>query len=248
MDLWLELLAEVLLDRGDVGGATKQLEEGLKTNAETGDKRVRIYLHTTQSRVLLAEGELKESRHEAEIAIKACLDVDDEDGANQGRLLLARLDIADNHSEAAVEGLHKILSNSKSKPGEGSQIEARALLIDALLATQSAETKREVAPLAAILPNTQNARLRMDAKIEIARARFALGDRKGSQILLDEVISESSRLGYEGIWLEARLARARIELQSGGFSAGHAEIEKIEKQAEARGLKLIANKARSLLT
>jgi tetratricopeptide (TPR) repeat protein/predicted Ser/Thr protein kinase len=248
MDLWLDLLAEVLLDKGDIGGATKQLEEGFTTNAETGDKRVGIYLHTTQSRLLFAEGELKESRREAEIAIKSCLEVDDEGGANQGRLLLARLDIAENHSQAAVEGLHRVFSSSKSKPEEGGQIEARAVLIDALLATPSTDAKREVGILANISPNTQNARLRMDAKIEIARARFALGDRKGSQILLDEVISESSRLGYEGVRLGARLARAKIELQSGDLSAGRTEIEKIEKQADAMGLKLIANEARALLT
>lgn len=244
LDLWLEELAEVLLDKGDVQGAKKQLEEGFRINSETGDKRVAIYLHTARSRLLLAEGELDESRREAELAIKSCLEVDDDDGANGRRLLLARLDIAENHARTAAEALRKVLS--KSKQEEANQIEARALLIEALLAIPSDDSKREVALLAKIGPNTQNASLRMTANLQIGRARSVLGDREGALELLAEVISESQRMGYESILLEAQLVRAEIELQSGHSSAGHVRIEQVTKQAEARGLKLIANKARSL--
>jgi tetratricopeptide (TPR) repeat protein/TolB-like protein/predicted Ser/Thr protein kinase len=248
MDLWLESLAEVLLDKGDIPGATRQLEEGFRVNTETGDKRAGIYLHTTRSRLLLAQGELDESRREAELAIKSCLEVNDEDGANGRRLLLARLDIAENHSQTAAKRLREALSIPTAKGEEASrQIEARALLIDALLAMPSDDSRREVGLLAKIAPNTQNASLRMGANLQIARARFVLGDRTGALKLLDEVISESSRLGYEGVWLEANLTHAETEVQSGVSPTGRAQIEKIAKQAEGRGLKLIGNKARSLL-
>jgi tetratricopeptide (TPR) repeat protein len=245
MDLWLQNLADALLDKGDLPGATKKLEEGFRINTETGDKRVGIYLHTTRSRLLLAEGELNESRREAELAIKSCLEINDEVGANGRRLLLARLDIAENHSQTAAEALRTALSNSKSKQEQSSQIEARALLIEALLTMPSESSKREVGVLARIAPNTQNASLSLTANLQIARARFSLGDREGALEMLEEVISESQRLGYEAATLEARLAQAEIELQSGVASAGRTQIEKIGKQAEARGFKLIANKARS---
>jgi eukaryotic-like serine/threonine-protein kinase len=246
-DLWLELLAEVSLEKGDVSGATEQLEEGFKINTETGDKRVGIYLHTARSRLLLAQGELNESRREAELVIKSCLEVSDESGADGGQLLLARLDIAENHFQTATEVLRKALSDSKIKQEEARQIEARALLVEALLAMPSHESKREVALLSRIAPNTQTASLRLGANLQIARARFALGDRVGALQLLEEVISESDHLGYEAGWLEARLARAEMDLQSGASSAGRAEIERLAKRAQAMGLKLIANKAQSLL-
>jgi tetratricopeptide (TPR) repeat protein/TolB-like protein len=247
MDLWLEGLADVLIDKGDVQGATKQLEEGFRINGESGDKRAGTYLHTARSRLLLAEGELNESRREADLAIKSCLEANDEDGAGERRLLLARLDIASNHSQAAIETLRKRLSSSKSRDEQAGEIEARALLIEALLTIPSDDSKRELGLLAKTAPNTQNANLRMAAKLQIARARFALGDRTGSHELLADVISESKRLGYEGVRLEARLAQAEIELQSGALDHGRAEIAKIAKQAEEMGLKLIANRARSLL-
>lgn len=246
MDLWLDGLAEVLLDRGDIQGATKQLEDGFRINGETGDKRVAIYLHTTRSRLLLAIGELEESRREAEMAAKSCLEIKDEDGANERRLLLARLDITQDRSKTAAEALRNALANSKTKKDDVSQIEARALLIEALLNMPSDESKREVAQLAKVAPDTQNARLRLAANLQIARARFVLGDREGAMKLLAELISESKQLGYEAVWLEARLARAEMDTQSSGSSAGRAQIVQIAEEAQTMGLVLIAKKARSV--
>jgi tetratricopeptide (TPR) repeat protein len=249
LDLWLEQLAEALLDKGDVLGATMRLDEAFKINAETGDKRVGIYLHTERSKLLLAEGELNESRREARVAIRSCLEANDEGGANGRRLLLTRLDIAENRPQAAAEALRKSVSNARSEQQSSNEIEARALLIEALLAmpSDSDDSKRQIGALARIVPNTQNASLRLAANLQIARARFALGDRSGASEMLEGVTSESNRLGYAAASLEARLAQSDIEVQSGATSAGRTHIEEVGKQAEAMGLKLIANKARSLL-
>jgi serine/threonine protein kinase/tetratricopeptide (TPR) repeat protein len=246
LDTGLDDLAEVLLDKGDIQGAAKQLEEGFRINSETGDKRAAIYLHTARSRLLLAEGELDESRREAELAIKLCLEIKDEGGANERGLLLARLDIAQNHSQNAAEALRKTLSDSKAKQEDASQIEAKALLIEALLTMPSDESKREVAHVAKVAPNTQNASLRLAANLQIARARSALGNKAGALELLEQVISESKKLGYEALWLEARLARCEIDLQFGHPSTERAQLEQIAEQAQVKGLILIANKARSL--
>ena len=248
MDLWMQNLAEALLDKGDVQGATKQLEEGFKINRETGDKRTDIYLHTTRSKLLLAKGKFDESRSEAELAIKSCIDINDEEGANEKRLLLAQVDISQNQSQIAAETLRKALFNPKTKLDEASQIEARTILMEALLTTPYDESKRkELGVLARIGPNTQNVGLRLAANLQIARSWFALGDRAAAMKLLEDVISESKRLGYEAVWLKGKLARADMELESRAYSGGRTQIEEIAKQAEGMGLILIANQARSLL-
>jgi hypothetical protein len=107
-------------------------------------------------------------------------------------------------------------------------------------------SKRELGAQARIAPDTQNASLRLSANLQIARARFALGDSSGALEMLGALISESNRLGYAAASLETRLAQAEIELQSDPDSAGRTQIEEIGKQAEAMGLNLIANTARSL--
>lgn len=230
MDLWLVDLAEVLLEQGDVHGATKRLDEGFQINNDTDDKRAASYLHTTRLKLLLAEGDLDESRREARLATDP--------------LILARLDIAQNHSQTAVDALRNVLANAKTKQEDDNQIEARALLIEALLTMPSDESKREVALLARVAPNTPNVGLRLTANLQIARARLALGDKVGASELLTQVISESQLLGYESQWLEARLTQAEMEIQSGELLAGRRQIDQIAKEAEAKGLMLIANEAR----
>ena len=189
---------------------------------------------------------LDESRQEVELAIKSYLALNDEEGAEQTRLYLAKLDITGNQAQTAAVALRKSLIYFKSKNDEVTEIEIRALPIEALLAMPSSDSKGEIASQARVPPNTQNASLRLASNIQIARARFALGERARAAELLADVISESHRMGYESLWLEARLARAEIDLQFGDSSAGHRQIDQIAEQAQAKGLILIANKARSL--
>jgi serine/threonine protein kinase/tetratricopeptide (TPR) repeat protein len=246
MDLWLENLADDLLERGDVADATKQLEEGFSVNQETGDKRAAAYLHTTRSKLLLAEANFDESRREAELAIKLCRELNDEDGAEERSLLLAKLDIEQKHPEIAAQSLRNALSYFGSKKDRSNETAARAILIEALLALPSNDAKRELSLLAGIAPATQKAGLRLSADLAIAQARIALGDLTGAQRLLINVTSESKRLEYESIFLEAELAQAEIDVRNGRSSSGRAQIVQIQKQAEARGLGLIARKARAL--
>jgi serine/threonine protein kinase/tetratricopeptide (TPR) repeat protein len=242
MDLWLGQLAEILLDEGDIQATTKQLEEGFRINDETGEKRVAIQLHSLRSKLLLAKAELDESRREAELAIKLCQEISDGDGVDGGRLMLARVDIAQNAPQTAVETLRKVLSKQK-----GDNLEARALLIEALLATTSADSKLELATLVKVEPNTPNVSLRLATNLQIARARSALGNKAGALELLEQVISESKKLGYEALWLEAGLARCEIDLQSGHPSTERAKLEQIAEQAKAKGLILIAKRALAVL-
>jgi serine/threonine protein kinase/TolB-like protein len=241
-DLLLDELGEALLDEGNVKAAAEQLEDGFRVNSETGDKRVSIYLHTARSRLLLEQAQLDESRREAELAIKLCLEIKDEKGAEERRLMLARLDIAQNHPQVAVEALRKTRANAQAEPQED-QIEPRALLIEALLNMPSADSKHEIAMLAKVEPKTPNVNLRLAASLQIARARFALGDRVGASELLQNVESESHRRGYECYWLEARLARSEMDLQSDDPSHARAEIKQVEEEAQSKGLTLIAKKA-----
>lgn len=134
-----------------------------------------------------------------------------------------------------------------SKKEQAGQVEARAILIQALLAMPFAGAKRELAALAKAPPETQNADAMLTANLQLARARAALGDKKRAQELLTEVISQSQRMGYELILLEAKLTLAEIELQPGHNPASFTEIEQIAQEADALGLKWIVGKARESL-
>jgi hypothetical protein len=161
--------------------------------------------------------------------------------------MLARLDVEENRPQAAAETLRKSLAYFASKKDQASQVEARALLIQALLAMPFAEAKHELAALAKVVPETQDTAALLAANLQRARARAAFGDKKGAHELLTDVISKSQRMGNKPLLLEAKLTLAEIELQPGRSPATLEEIEQIAQQADALGLKLIASKARAAL-
>jgi eukaryotic-like serine/threonine-protein kinase len=169
MDMYLVNKAEVLLNKGDVVAAAESLDKGFDVNKETGDKRVGIYLHTARSKLFFATSRLDESRREAEIAIKTCLDIRDEDGAEQRRILLARLDTEENRINEAIQASRKSLSYFGARPGDN-QVDARSVLIQALLLDVSQDsTRREIDSLKKIAPDTQNADSRLGANVQIGR-------------------------------------------------------------------------------
>jgi tetratricopeptide (TPR) repeat protein/class 3 adenylate cyclase len=247
LDLWLGNLADVLVSKGDVPGARKYLDEGFEVNAQTQSKSYSMYLHACRARLLFVQGAFEESRREAELALKVSQELNLETAAEQRRLMLARLDVEENHPQAAAETLRKSLAYFVSKKEQASQVEARAILIQALLAMPLADTKHELAALTKAVPETQNEDAMLTANLQLARTRAAFGDKKGARELLTEVISQSQRMGYQLILLEAKLTLAEIEMQPGRSSASLAEIEQIAQQADALGLKCIVSKARASL-
>jgi tetratricopeptide (TPR) repeat protein/class 3 adenylate cyclase len=247
LDLWLANLADVLVSKGDVPGAQKYLDEGFEVNAQTQNKSYSMFLHACRARLLFVQGTFEESRREAELALKVSQELNQETATEQRRLMLARLDVEENHPQAAAETLRKSLAYFATKKEQASQVEARAILIQALLTMPFADAKHELAALAKAVPETQDEAAMLTGHLQLARARAALGDKKGARELLTEVISQSQRIGYELILLEAKLTLAEIEMQPGRSPATLAEIEQIAQQADALGLKLIVSKARASL-
>jgi tetratricopeptide (TPR) repeat protein len=247
LDLWLANLADVLVSEGDVPGAQKRLDEGFEVNAQTQNKSYGMLLHACRARLLFFQGTFEESRREAELALKVSQELNQETATEQRRLMLARLDIEENHAQAAAETVRKSLAYFASKKEQASQVEARAILIQALLAMPFADGKHELAALAKAVPETQDGAAMWTANLQLARARAAFLDKKGARELLTRVISQSQRMGYKLILLEAKLTLAEIEMQPGRSPATLAEIEQVAQQADALGLKLIVSKARASL-
>ena len=247
LDLWLVDLAYVLVSQGDLPGAQKRLDEGFEVNAQTQNKIYSMFLHTCRARLLFVQGNFEESRREAELAFKLSQELHQETATEQRPLILARLDIEENHPQAAAETLRKSLAYFASKKDQTNQAEAWALLMQALLAMPFADSKHELAALAKAVPETQNAETMLIANLQLARARAAFGDKKAAHELLTDVISKSQRMGNKLLFLEAKLTLAEIELQPAPSPAALAEIEQIAYQADALGLKLIASRARASL-
>ena len=183
LDLWLGNLADVLISKGDVPGAQKYLDEGFEANAQTQNKTNSMFLHACRARLLFVQGNFAESRREAERAFKLSQELNRETATVPRPLILARLDVEENHPQAAAETLRKSLAYFGLKKDQASQVEARAILMQALLAMPFADVKHELAALAKAVPETQNADAMLTANLQLARTRAAFGDKKGARIV-----------------------------------------------------------------
>jgi hypothetical protein len=63
---------------------------------------------------------------------------------------------------------------------------------------------------------------------------------------LASLVSSARKSGYVGEELEARLARAEIEMKAGKAASARYHLTVIEKEARAKGFGLVAQKANSL--
>ena len=100
-----------------------------------------------------------------------------------------------------------------------------------------------------VATETHNRGLELAAALTAARVRAATGnssETSESLRLLDRVITEATATRFEGIVLEARLAKGKIEM-TGDQSVGRAYLEALQKDAAREGFQLIAQKASAAL-
>jgi hypothetical protein len=64
--------------------------------------------------------------------------------------------------------------------------------------------------------------------------------------LLNAVMGEARKLGYVSYELESTLVMGEIEINSGKAAAGKTRLEALEKEATAKGFRLVAQKAATL--
>jgi len=85
----------------------------------------------------------------------------------------------------------------------------------------------------------------LSAALTAARVRAASGnssETNESLRRLDRVITDASTTRFEGLVLEARLAKGEIEMASADRSAGRAYLEALQKDAAKEGFQLIVQK------
>ena len=85
--------------------------------------------------------------------------------------------------------------------------------------------------------------VRLSVAITGASIRAARGDVARSLKDLEEIVREAHNAKLIQFELEARLALAEIEMQSGQTVIGRAHLRALERDAKAKGFLLIARKA-----
>jgi ATP/maltotriose-dependent transcriptional regulator MalT len=160
------------------------------------------------------------------------------------QLALARLRLEQGKTDLAVRAAREVRDSLREAKMTEDQILATCLLARALLAQgKYAEAQSELGTVSALARKEQSLGPRLEFAIVSAMAQDAAGKPLLARESLRRTIVEATKAGFIVYELEAQFALANVGIKSGKDVAVRADLEKLERDAKARGFDLIARKA-----
>ncbi len=243
----LNNLGNVYVEIGSLDQADNYYNQALALTREIAYRRGEPYPLSGLGDVLLARGNLPEAQKRYAAALALCKEMGDEDFSAQLNVGLATIALLENRygdgealSRNAIAAYEK--ANSSGNGAWAGAVLARNLLADGKLAESQVAVKK-AAELA-----RQSTLLTPHFEVILAEARVQAKSGKTSDALqsLQSLLTSAHKSGYRLYELQARLAIAEIENQSGAASARE-HLSALVKDARQRGALLVANQAQELL-
>ena len=240
-------LGIVLLERGDLNGAERNYRDALAIERKLGAKSDAAAVLDSLGDLLVIRGNLPEAEQNYREAISIQQAMGEKgsaaiSGAGLATISLEKGDAA--HAEATVRGAAQEFHSEKDAPDETM---ARVVLVRSLLAQKKLdEAQKEMNQAVALVTNESQRNLRYSTLTTSARLRALLpGDANSAAAIaaLQKVALDAEKAGMPGSALEARLAMGEIDVAGGKAARGRTELGEVQKDAEAKGFLLIAQKA-----
>jgi tetratricopeptide (TPR) repeat protein/DNA-binding winged helix-turn-helix (wHTH) protein len=237
-------LGNLLDELGDLEAAVHYYEQAHKLHQEIGYKRGVGFVLTGWGQVLIEQDRLDEARVKLQEAIAIRKELADQLNLGISSLGLAQILLEEDH---AADG-EKLARDAAQQFISAKSVENEALanvtLARALLAQQKLPEARSAADRALELSRkTTYLPPHFEAVIIAARVLAASGKPADARKQLEALVIEARKFGFAGYEFSARFELGRIEIQSGQTAAGTARLQTLQKDAAAKGFRLIARKA-----
>ncbi len=237
-------LAGTLIESGELARARTMLEEGLQVCKDAGDRHESTYALASLAAVALAEDRLADARSAQGEALKVRAELGEKGAAESSRLGLARIALAERKpadAEAAARTAIAALAGQKLPDDEATGL---ALLARAELEQgRPDEAARTIEQARGLVAKGQSDAVRRDYELAAARVRAARGDAAGARRSLEAGVARAKQRGLVAAELEALLALGEIGMGYGDRAAAEALLAALEKDAGAKGYRLIAREA-----
>ena len=129
----LNNIGQVLFLDGDLAGARKMHESALVLDRETSSQVATAEALSDLAKVLAAQGDLAGARKSLDEALQTCTAIGETDSANNARLGLAQLSLAEAHWQVAETAAHKLVADATQQKQPGLEARSRIVLAQALL-------------------------------------------------------------------------------------------------------------------
>ena len=204
-----------------------------------------------KARVHRLQGDLAQAHKEETEARTIFEEIGDKTEVAHVDLRLAELFLDEGKNEQAALSARRAADVFEKTKGTSDEASANLLLARTLLVNgRIADALKSVDHVMSVATETHNRELELSAALTAARIRAASGnDSETNESLrrVDRVITDASTTRFEGIMLEARLAKGEIEMGTADSSAGRAYLEALQRDATKEGFQLIAQKASAAL-
>jgi eukaryotic-like serine/threonine-protein kinase len=242
----LQGLAMTRMARGELRSVQGLLEEAARISMEVGDQEFLGSTLNAWGDLRLMQGDVAGAleKHQESLRIRRQARIESGIAESLSSVAedlreLGRLEEAATMAAQAIEGFRR----TEHPDGEAM---ARVTLVACRVAQgRIAEARRMLAPLRGPAAR-QNLEARLQIGLAAADLEAAGGGRRQAAEILARTLREAGGAGLLPYVYEARLARARLELGQGDSAAVRASLAMLARDAEARGLGLIAGKARTL--
>lgn len=234
--------------QGDVRAAKQSFELALTGFQGAGDTAYVAATLNFLGEVAMAEGDFDAAHKQFDQALSL-------EPPHRGLWAVSEMDLAElsltderacrTDAKTSILGAREVFRVIGSVDAEAA---AATLLARCLLADGLPDAALDVIEEATEISNKAQPDVRLLAAVTAAQIRFASrANRTAPQALesLRRTAAAARKLGFLAIELEARLAVGEIEVQSGTNSRGRADLRAVEKEAEMKGLVLLARKAKA---
>jgi DNA-binding winged helix-turn-helix (wHTH) protein/tetratricopeptide (TPR) repeat protein len=245
--LILDDLAELSLEEGNLQAAEVDLRKAQALSGGRSDRTTLAYVYGALGDVQMARGDLTEARKSYQKALGLRTEIGEVQNAGETRVSLAKLSIEEGHAADAEKALREAKDGFGQQEQADEQIRATMFLAESLLAQKKyAEAQKELVGAGPLLSKNQNKLLRLQFRLTTARVDLGLGrlDVAGKEIRA--VRAEAMATGFIAFEFETRLALAAWLEASGKAGESKELLTGLEKAANQRGYKLVADKAATM--
>lgn len=243
-------LADVLYKQGELSQAAEFASQAAETLRKEGDKRDESVALWTAGTIAMARDNISEAQADLEESLRIRTGINAKVEAGETELELAELALDQGRAADAEVSCGHIVQEFQDVHGRDDEMQARALLVRAILArahTPDAlkQAREELQSAKAMAAGSQNETSKSavgiaDAILEAASGRPSVGEKK-----LEAVVAQETKSGNLAGQFEAQLALGELELKTGSEQAGRARLQALKKEAEAKGFARIARQTGS---
>jgi serine/threonine protein kinase/Tfp pilus assembly protein PilF len=237
-------IAHILFQQGDLKGSEARLQRAVPLAREIGERAILAEAINSLGEIRLAQDNLAEARDRCQEALTLREALADQLGLGETRVSIAELRLAEGQPVEAEKLLHQALEAFRKANSQDQEISTVGDLSRSLLdQNKIAEALKAVNGVRVRAESAEDPYVRSSFLIEAARVDAFSGNIAKARGILTKVSQMAISRGFVILQLKERLAAAEIEDKKGDHLKGDSDLKAIHREAQLRGLMLIARQA-----